>query len=73
MAPKVPTPAESAIYVCLQGYVTAQGVFKTGERLRGSHPGVQASPAFWAAEGLDDEQTRALRVERFGPSAAAIK
>jgi hypothetical protein len=70
MAPKIPPPTAATIYVCLQSYATAEGTFQTGMRLRGSHRGVMASPQSWVADGLDDQQMHALRIERFGPVAA---
>jgi hypothetical protein len=62
--PKKITIDPSKTYVVLIGHVSKAGSFATGQVYRGSHPGPQTAPIYWAETGLADDELADLKAER---------
>jgi hypothetical protein len=50
-----PKPDAATLYVCIGSHVSKAGSYTEGQKLRGDHPGVQATPSHWARADLDSE------------------
>lgn len=61
----------TAMAVCLTSYVTDQGVFHQGDRVRADSAELTVRPIFWANDGLTTEESHELRQQRWhNPDAA---
>ena len=64
--PVVKKPDPQAIYTCIENHASDSGVYRVGDRLRGSHEDVRAVPVFWIEDGATTDEMHEARQARFG-------
>jgi hypothetical protein len=61
----------SLMYIVLEGYVGSDGiVYRTGDRVRGSHEEVRKHPEFYVIDGLSTDEIHTLHQQRFANLAS---
>ncbi len=64
----IPKVDKALMYVCVESHVSDRGTYREGDRLRGDHVDVQATPIFWVPETFDTDQRHAARQARLYPA-----
>jgi hypothetical protein len=64
-APAIPKVDPKLWYRCVENHTSdARGTYREGDRLKGSHPDVQAATLFWVTDDLDTDQINEVRLAR---------
>ena len=75
-AKREPELDPNAIYVCWCAFATdampGSPVIKSGSRLRGDHPAVQACPQYFVSDGADEAERMAKHDEVYGTTAPEL-